>query len=150
VFYTKAQDGLKQKWYGKTFLNQPYSEAGKWTDPLIESYRSRAVPEAIMLTNAETGANWYQEAMRHCSAYCKIRGRLKFRNKNGTIGTQPRWSSVVFYFGPDPGKFMRCFQDLGTLGMPVTRVPEGEKWQPELTWKGPPLWSVTMKPRRAA
>jgi hypothetical protein len=125
-FFTKAEDGLKQDWEGNTFLNATYSNQTPWTHKLIMSYQSGTVPQAILLTNGEIGAKWYQLALHHCSAYCSIRGRLKFRSKNGTIGTQPRWSSVVFYFGPNIERFFAAFGDLGEVSVPykpLSKIP---------------------------
>lgn len=35
AFYTKAEDGLAQPWFGRVWMNPPYSEATPWVDKFI-------------------------------------------------------------------------------------------------------------------
>ena len=79
--YTREQDGLKQEWTGRVWMNPPYGRQCKaWVKKAYESVQ-RGAEVVVCLLPARTGSQWFHE-------YCLkgeirfIRGRLKFNTKD--------------------------------------------------------------------
>jgi phage N-6-adenine-methyltransferase len=112
-YFTKDDDGLKQPWFGRVFLNPPYSNPVPFVDRLIQHHECGDVPEAILLENTDSSARWFHKALRACSALCFPSSRIKFRH--GLEECSPRYSSLFFYFGDDVERFRRRFTSVGTV-----------------------------------
>ena len=77
--FTREQDGLKQEWTGRVWMNPPYGrECGKWVKKAFESVYGGGTAELVVcLLPARTGSPWFHD-------YCLkgevrfVRGRLKF------------------------------------------------------------------------
>lgn len=85
-------DGLKEKWFGKVWLNPPYSEAEVWVDKLIEHGFGSA------LLFSRTGSKWMQKAMRSADNICFIKGRISFMRPDGTFGHNAGADSLLLNF----------------------------------------------------
>lgn len=125
-FYTKADDGLSLPWYGRMFVNPPYSDVLHWvekacasyrpgarwrSDPLDEASRAEAI---ILLVAARTETIWFGHLWQY--PLCFVRGRLQFRSPADKVNSAPI-GSVVAYLGPDPDGFVRVFGELGHIVM---------------------------------
>lgn len=75
--------GLETSWFGRVWLNPPYSEVDKWIDKLI-SHKN-----GVSLVFARTDTKWCQKAMSEADAVFFIAGRIKFL-KSGVI---PKYTS---------------------------------------------------------
>jgi ParB family chromosome partitioning protein len=122
-FYTKHNDGLRQKWLGRVFLTPPYSNLVPWTDKLLQSYKSGEVKEAILLMNSETDTGWFHRVVRESSVCCFVEGRLKFRHRGRAAIKPASQGQAIFYFGRDPDKFMRVFAKVGAFAITVSPTP---------------------------
>ena len=106
--YTVEDDGLRQPWSGRVFLNPPYgSEIPRWVERLCEHHNSGAVPEAIALLPARTDTVWFQRLAPY--PRCFIKGRVKFV---GAKSSAP-FPSMLVYLGPRVDVFRRRFEHLG-------------------------------------
>jgi phage N-6-adenine-methyltransferase len=76
-FFSKVNDGLKQKWTGRVFMNPPYGrEIGRWVKKAFEESRHNA-ELVICLVPARTDTRWWHDwCLRGEIQF--IRGRLKF------------------------------------------------------------------------
>lgn len=111
-YFTRADDGLKQEWYGKIFLNPPYSRwlIEKFVDKLLAS----DFEEAIALTGACTETQWFSRLATCAAGVCFITKRVRFIQADGTpCKRNPRNGSCIFYFGRNPQKFFQVFSRLG-------------------------------------
>ena len=91
--YTKEDDGLKLPWFGRCFLNPPYSDIEPWIDKAIEHRNG------IALTFARTCTKWMHRALGSCDGLFLIEGRIAFVDadeKKGAAATAP---SVLLAFG---------------------------------------------------
>ena len=91
-YFTPEQDGLKQQWKGKCWMNPPYGRTIKqWVKKAYESSLSGAT--VVCLLPARTDTSWWHD-------YCMkgdiefIRGRLKF---GGCKNPAPFPSAVVTF-----------------------------------------------------
>jgi hypothetical protein len=85
-FFT-AEDGLKQQWQGRVWLNPPYSR--DLMEPFVNKLcASRGVTAAILLTHNGTDSAWFETAIKHwCGAlFCAGPHRILQReNRYGRL-----------------------------------------------------------------
>jgi len=91
-FYTKKDDGLRQEWTGRVFMNPPYGrEIGAWMKKALESARLGALVVCLVPARTDT-AWWHNYASMGQVRF--IRGRLKFGDSSGSA---PFPSAVVIF-----------------------------------------------------
>lgn len=77
-YYTRVDDGLSRRWYGRVWLNPPYGRGiGTWTDRMISH------GNGACLVYARTDTPWFQRLLRSADAVVWIRGRIRFIRPNG-------------------------------------------------------------------
>jgi phage N-6-adenine-methyltransferase len=116
-FFTQADDGLKQEWHGRVWLNPPYEQ------PLIADFVSKLLAEvdagrttaAIMLTHNYTDTSWFQKAGMIADAICFTRGRIKFYKPDGTTIAAPTQGQAFCYFGDSAPLFVATFAPIGLV-----------------------------------
>src|SRR6266567_3336565 len=123
-FYSIADDGLKQEWAGRVWLNPPFSHPLHihFVNKLIAEVASGRVSEAILLVNILPSA-WLQDALEACSSVCFSRDRLRFTHQTGKVQNN-KHNLGIFFFGSDVEKFQRRFAEFG-LVLPNLR-PDSE------------------------
>jgi hypothetical protein len=89
----ELKDGLKSKWFGKVWLNPPYSEADVWVQKLAEHGYGQA------LLFARTGSKWMQRALRSADSVCFLKGRVSFMKPDKTFEHNAGADSLVLSFG---------------------------------------------------
>lgn len=117
VFYDKSDDGLKQAWKGKAFMNPPFQ--AKLIAPFIEKllyhFGEEEVTEAVLLVNSCTETAWFQDCLEKASAFCFPSERVKFYTP--LTVKRPRQEShrpqTFFYFGDNIDQFVKVFQAKG-------------------------------------
>ena len=93
-YFTKADDGLAQRWEGRVFVNPPYGrEIGRWVQKAWEESQRGAT--VVLLIPARTDTAYWHE-------YCSkgevrfLRGRVCFNHARKT-GPAPFPSAVVVF-----------------------------------------------------
>src|SRR5262245_38956275 len=82
-FFTAAQDGLRQRWTGKVWLNPPYGRGviGRWLRKAWESVRDGTAEVVVCLVPARPTVNWWLQIVKpHAHEVRDLPGRLKFNN----------------------------------------------------------------------
>jgi len=118
TFYTKEDDGLLQDWPGNVWLNPPYSqpEVSDFCALLVEKYQSGEVKQACVLVNNATETKHYQNMLKHCSAVCFIKGRIRFIDQHGEPAQgSPLQGQTILYFGDQPRLFGENFCYFGGI-----------------------------------
>lgn len=121
-YFTIADDGLSKPWYGKVFVNPPYSKTNGrsnqdiWAMKLEDEYFCGNVTEAIILVKASLGYAWFKHLFKRwpcCLAYDLISfidlSRPTEKPKPSKLG------SAFFYLGPNYNKFEEVFQTIGKV-----------------------------------
>lgn len=77
-YFTKADDGLSQRWFGRVWLNPPYGRhIGDWVR------RLEFHGNGIALTFARTDTKWFQEhVLAKADAVLFVGGRIHFCNSS--------------------------------------------------------------------
>lgn len=95
-YFTPADDGLAQNWFGNVWMNPPYGRTiGQWVRKArTEVAEGRAV-RVVALLPARTDTKWWHDNVQHhASQIMFVRGRLKFGN---AVNSAPFPSVVVVW-----------------------------------------------------
>lgn len=116
-YYTKEEDGLKQEWKGRVWMNPPYSQplVTKFCNLFVEKHISGEISEGCVLVNNATETRFYQNMMQHCRAICFVKGRIKFVDANGESTGAPLQGQTILYFGEYVDSFAEVFSELGVV-----------------------------------
>jgi ParB family chromosome partitioning protein len=122
-YFSKEDDGLRQPWKGKIFLNPPYAVGfvDKFIDKLIGHFENGDVPRAIVLTNNATETRWFQHLAARATAICFPKRRLWFLHP-GRKPSPPLQGQAVFGLGVARSLFCRHFGQFGLLSFPISRA----------------------------
>lgn len=89
---SRVDDGLRQPWRGRVWLNPPYGrEIGPWLQRLSSH------GNGLALVFARTDTRWFHDACRHATAVCLIAGRIRFHRLDGPADTAPAASVLLAY-----------------------------------------------------
>ena len=92
-FFSKQDDGLKQKWEGTCWMNPPYGRGiGKWLEKAYLSSQQGATVVCLIPARTDT-AWWHDYAIKGKVVF--IRGRLKF----GESKNSAPFPSALVVFG---------------------------------------------------
>ena len=97
---TKEDDSLAQPWYGRVWMNPPYSmpKIEQFVDKLICEFDEGRVTEAVVLVNNSSDTGWFHKLLSRFPA-CFTRGRVKFWHPDhDSFAT--RQGQTFFYLGP--------------------------------------------------
>ena len=116
-YYTKEDDGLKQEWTGKVWMNPPYAQPliRQFSEAVSERYRSGKIDEAIVLVNNATETGWFQTMVKESSAICFPRTRIRFLDMDGNPSGAPLQGQAILYFGFDKNVFKNEFSKYGAV-----------------------------------
>ena len=123
--YTFDDDGLKQHWCGKVYMNPPYSHPGLWMKKLQLEFETGNVDEAIALVPAATDTNWLSPVLK-TQPVCFWKGRIKFLGQDYQPKLSARQSHVLVYWGNNWQKFREVFEDYGVVYFPIPPVDNNE------------------------
>ncbi len=144
--FTIEDDGLKQKWIGRVWMNHPFGQAEQpcekdrskckkkicerrgyhidefrpgnahWINKLISEYQQCNVTEALCITFASTSEAWFRPLFKFPK--CFLIPRTNYYLLDGRPYTGATKGSVVTYLGNQPSKFTKIFADLGEIQFP--------------------------------
>lgn len=113
TLYTSEQDGLKQHWAGRVWMNPPYARPliDGFCAKLAEHYSSGEVTEACVLVNNATETGWFHALAEVGAALCFPRQRVKFWHPEKE--SAPLQGQAVIYLGPKLAEFRAEFVRFG-------------------------------------
>ena len=104
VMYNKNDNGLKQEWRGRVWLNPPYSR------PLIEQFIKRMAEHrnGIALLFNRCDSKMFQDIIFEKATAMKfLRNRIRFFRPDGTRGDSSGCGSILIAFGEDNAEILR-------------------------------------------
>lgn len=109
LHYTQREDGLKQPWSGRVYMNPPYGrKIDAWIEKLCAEHHNGNVTQAIALVPARTDTQWFKRLRDFVC--CFVEGRLTFS------GSDPApFPSAVFYLGENIEMFYFQFVSFGDI-----------------------------------
>jgi len=111
TFYTKEDDGLNRDWYGRVWLNPPFSLAKPAIIKLIESYKSGQIEEAVLLIKSDVSTQKYK--LLYPYPFCELNKRVKFENVDNKDSAP--FPVVLFYLGRKYYKWNKVMSKLGKV-----------------------------------
>lgn len=119
-YFSAKDDGLRQEWHGRIWLNPPYSRdlMPAFVKKLLGEYESRRISAAIMVAHNNTDTGWFQAAMQSASSACFPKSRIKFYR--GDDVAAPVNGQVFIHWGDNSAGFQDAFASLGAVMVPVT------------------------------
>lgn len=87
-------NGLMRDWFGRVWLNPPFSKMADWMPRLVMH------GNGIALMNAWPERVWFQAAVRHVTGVLWLRHRVNFI-RPGNVKTNGCIGNVLMAFGPD-------------------------------------------------
>lgn len=120
-YYTVLDDGLTKEWWGRVFINPPYSKtAGRsnqeiWAEKLVNEYRAGNVTEAIMLVKSALGYKWFQELWNTVNGVCFANELICFVDSSGNSSKPAKLGSTFFYWGSNYIRFAHVFSRIGRV-----------------------------------
>lgn len=94
TIYTER--GLEQEWFGRVWLNPPYSEVHLWLNKMVQHNNG------IALCFARTEVKWAQEIMPKASSVFFPKGRIFFLTKDLERKGNAGGPSMLLSFGEVP------------------------------------------------
>lgn len=101
--YTTKENGLRQEWKGRVWLNPPYS------NPLIQQFLMKMAKHnnGIALVFAKIEAKWFHDVvLQYATAIKFLYNRIRFYKPDGTQGMQPRNGSMLIAYGKDNAEIL--------------------------------------------
>jgi hypothetical protein len=83
--WTISDDGLKQQWLGRVWLNHPFGKSTNkpWILKLAEEYRAGRTQEAICISFASTSEKWFSPLLEQ--PQCFFWKRTNYFLPDGTL-----------------------------------------------------------------
>jgi ParB family chromosome partitioning protein len=118
-YYTIADNGLFNPWYGRVWLNPPYSSkcVVQFTSKFTDEYLSGNMTEGIVLVNNYADTRWFHRLLNRFPV-CFTLNRLEFWAPDKSPHRN-RWGQAFFYAGNNKQKFASVFSQFGTV---VSRI----------------------------
>ena len=116
-YYTTKDDGLRQDWHGRVWLNPPYSQPE--ITNFAKAVTSKSYDEIMILVNNATETDWFRMMAEPSNAICFINKRLRFIDKNGKPSGAPLQGQAILYRGNNVDKFVEEFKEVGLCMIPA-------------------------------
>jgi len=147
-YFTVEDDGLKQEWFGKVWMNHPFSKGEKlckpnckkktcvdrgyhitsdlpgnvdWITKLVNDYENGGVEEALAICYASTSEGWFRPL--HLYPQCYLTPRTNYYNQKGEKVPGVTKGSVITYLGTDVDRFCELFSEFGEIKLPYRPTP---------------------------
>lgn len=140
TYYTKEQNGLLQPWFGKVWLNPPYSFASiqhqknrrglfkssieRFTTKLISEYNDGNVSQAIALLMAKTDAQWFRPIWEYPICFTDFKLKFNGVNPNPKTPLSHMFGTIFVYLGPNEARFVEVFSRFGRIAKAIDTPPE--------------------------
>lgn len=118
TIYTIEDDGLKQEWFGRVWMNHPFSKLvnARWINKLVAEFESGRVSQACCICFASTSEAWFRPLLEY--PQCFFYKRTNYLTPDGAVKTGATKGSVVTYLGENVDAFAKSFITLGQVKIP--------------------------------
>lgn len=112
-YYTAADNGLQQPWFGNVWLNPPYGgEGAEWVVHMLAKHRDRAISRGVLLVNAVPDRKWFAPLWDYPSLW--FYDRIRFLDPKTLLPQDsPTNANVLFFIGPPKTWQSELFHAIG-------------------------------------
>lgn len=104
--YTKDDDGLSQTWFGRVWLNPPFSEKTAFLEKCITEWRDGNIDLAVVLLPVDTSTGWFHEHVASTASVVWFKkGRLSFDGAGGR-NRNPNFGVMLAVYGEAPDSLL--------------------------------------------
>ena len=125
TYFDRAADGLHRHWFGRVWLNPPYSDfkgqAAAWATKLLAEYRAGRVEQAVLLVNLSVAYQPAFQAVARAGAVCMVDHRIQFVSATGQ-NDRPTQANMLLYLGDRRRQFAA---ECGRFGVVLEAVRDG-------------------------
>lgn len=118
TYFDRAADGLSRHWFGRVWLNPPYSDfkgqAAAWATKLLAEYRAGRVEQAVLLVNLSVAYQPAFQAVARVGAVCMVDHRIQFVSAAGQ-SDRPTQANMLLYLGDRRRQFAAEFGQFGAV-----------------------------------
>ena len=108
-YFTEETNGLAHDWYGKVFMNHPYSDSKTWVPYAALQYELGNTEEMVLLIKLDVSTKWWKSVAKY--PWIAINKRMRFGDVTGAAPFQ----SAIVYLGEDLDRFNKVFGKYGFL-----------------------------------
>ena len=100
VYWTEADDALKQPWTGRVWLNPPYGRGiDRWYAKAVKETQQGNADVVVLLVPARTDTSyWHDYVMSYAARVRLVRGRIKFLDDGGQPVAPAPFPSAIIEF----------------------------------------------------
>lgn len=115
-FFTQFEDGLRQPWHGRVWLNPPFNQWKLWVAKIIEEVESGRVKEIIVYCTFQSATTkTFNQVLRRAAATLITNGRINCWGPNATSTNAD--GNLLAYLGPNPNRFCEVFSAHGVTSL---------------------------------
>ena len=108
-YFTEETNGLAHDWYGKVFMNHPYSDSKTWVPYAALQYELGNTEEMVLLIKLDVSTKWWKSVAKY--PWIAINKRMRFGEGTGAAPFQ----SAIVYLCEDLDRFNEVFGKYGFL-----------------------------------
>jgi len=101
--FTILDDGLKQDWFGRVYLNPPY---GRGMEQWLEKLKYHGNGIALIFARTETKC-FFEHIWNDADAILFVKGRIRFYHVSGIQAGTPGAPSVFMAYGKDNAEALK-------------------------------------------
>ncbi len=101
-YYTLAEDGLRQPWFGRVWLNPPYSDPLPWVRKAAWEVRMNQVPLVVACLPPAIDTGWFHYDVLPYAEIRYHRGRIGFLDWTGQPITNNRQGTLFAIYRRTP------------------------------------------------
>lgn len=114
TFWTAADSPLERDWFGRVFLNPPFTRSADFVTKLVDEYKVGRAEAAVLVINGNRfDARWFHPLWDHL--LCFTYNRPAFRNPLMDYNARPMGGTAIVYFGPRRDLFVAEFSPFGAV-----------------------------------
>jgi phage N-6-adenine-methyltransferase len=92
--FTEEDDGLAQEWFGRVFMNPPFSKPAPWLTKAAKEVADRRARLVVALLPVRTDTRWFHDLVLGKAELRFVKGRIKWIGWQGTPIPAPKDPSM--------------------------------------------------------
>ncbi len=114
TYYTKATSGLERPWFGRVWLNPPFTLWPEFVGKTVSELERGEITGMILLANTRAiTAQYFKPLLRQSAGICILHGRYSFWGILHSEDGSPSNGQIMVLVKGDYQKFRKAYGDIG-------------------------------------